>query len=72
MGNVNFQPQQDPGAGALRHWDARFRVAGSHSQRMNAVFADGHVQGINYSVNLGVFQNLCNITDGQVIDSSSY
>ena len=42
------------------------------ASKFNAVFADGHVQGISYSVTTTILGNLCNISDGNVIDPNSY
>ena len=43
-----------------------------HIGKMNAVFCDGSVQGINYSVTKTVFERLCYINDGNVVQSNSY
>jgi prepilin-type N-terminal cleavage/methylation domain-containing protein/prepilin-type processing-associated H-X9-DG protein len=39
----------------------------SHPLKFNAVFADGSVRPISYSVNLTIFGYLCNVADGQVV-----
>jgi prepilin-type N-terminal cleavage/methylation domain-containing protein/prepilin-type processing-associated H-X9-DG protein len=44
----------------------------SHPDRFNAVFADGSVRGISYSINPTVFSYLGNISDGQVISGSDF
>jgi prepilin-type N-terminal cleavage/methylation domain-containing protein/prepilin-type processing-associated H-X9-DG protein len=44
----------------------------SHPDRFNAVFADGSVRSIPYSINPTVFSYLGNISDGQVISSSDF
>jgi prepilin-type processing-associated H-X9-DG protein len=44
----------------------------SHPGRINAVFADGSVNSISYSVNPTVFSYLGNRSDGQVISASDY
>jgi prepilin-type N-terminal cleavage/methylation domain-containing protein/prepilin-type processing-associated H-X9-DG protein len=44
----------------------------SHPGRFNAVFADGSVHGISYSINPTVFRYLGNRSDGQVISASDY
>jgi len=43
-----------------------------HTGKINAVFCDGSVQGISYSVTTAVMQQLCYINDGTVIPSGSY
>jgi prepilin-type N-terminal cleavage/methylation domain-containing protein/prepilin-type processing-associated H-X9-DG protein len=44
----------------------------SHPGRFNAVFADGSVHSISYSINPMVFSYLGNRSDGQVISGSDY
>jgi prepilin-type N-terminal cleavage/methylation domain-containing protein/prepilin-type processing-associated H-X9-DG protein len=44
----------------------------SHPGRFNAVFADGAVRPISYSVNPTVFRYLGNVSDGQAIGSSDF
>jgi prepilin-type N-terminal cleavage/methylation domain-containing protein/prepilin-type processing-associated H-X9-DG protein len=44
----------------------------SHPGRINAVFADGSVHTISYSVDPVVFLNLCDKADGQVINTSDF
>ena len=61
---TNRQPAPDfVGSG-----DGAQRFGSSHPQRFQAVFCDGSVHGITYSINLTVFSNLGNIRDGQVIN----
>jgi prepilin-type N-terminal cleavage/methylation domain-containing protein/prepilin-type processing-associated H-X9-DG protein len=57
------QPQPDGRAGG----DGNQRFGSSHPQRFNAVFADGSVRSISYSVNLQTFNWMCNINDGHVV-----
>jgi prepilin-type N-terminal cleavage/methylation domain-containing protein len=57
----NYQPQED----GLTNTIADF--GSSHVGRFNAVFADGTVHSINYSIDIVVFRNLCNIADGNPI-----
>jgi len=72
LGNSNVQVQPD-GPGASCSGDGGTHGFGvSHASKMNAVFMDGSVQGVSYSVSTGVFQNLCNISDGLVINPTSY
>jgi len=71
LGNVNYQPQQDLPA-STNCGTGTHGFGSAHIQAMNAVFADGHVQPISYSVNLTVFQNLCGTNDGNVIVSGSF
>jgi prepilin-type N-terminal cleavage/methylation domain-containing protein/prepilin-type processing-associated H-X9-DG protein len=44
----------------------------SHPGRFNAVFADGSVNSISFSINPTVFSYLGNRSDGQVVSSSDY
>jgi len=44
----------------------------SHIGGMNACFADGSVRTVSYTVTLAVFQNLCNVSAGNVIPEGSY
>lgn len=44
----------------------------SHPAGFQAVFADGSVHQLPFSINLTVFMNLGNISDGQAIDSSGW
>src|SRR5262249_28732837 len=52
--------------------DGDGRFGSSHPGRFNAVFADGSVRPISYSVNDIVFEYLGNRSDGEVIDSSDF
>jgi prepilin-type processing-associated H-X9-DG protein len=53
--------------------DGREDVFGSsHPARFNAVFADGSVHSLSYSINPAVFSYLGNKSDGQVISASDY
>jgi prepilin-type N-terminal cleavage/methylation domain-containing protein/prepilin-type processing-associated H-X9-DG protein len=61
-----FQPQQDP----LTNTVAGFGSA--HTGKFNAVFADGSVKGIKYSVNLTIFTALCTIAGGEIVQDNSY
>jgi prepilin-type N-terminal cleavage/methylation domain-containing protein/prepilin-type processing-associated H-X9-DG protein len=44
----------------------------SHTGRINAVFADGSVHGVSYSVSTAVFRRLGDCSDGQVLDASGF
>jgi prepilin-type processing-associated H-X9-DG protein len=44
----------------------------SHSGKMHAVFADGSVRSISYTINPTIFKYLCNKSDGQVIDNLDF
>ncbi|HTU23313.1 MAG TPA: DUF1559 domain-containing protein [Gemmataceae bacterium] len=44
----------------------------SHPAKFNAVFCDGSVQNISYSVTTTVFAELCGINDGAVIAAGSF
>ena len=68
MGSYSYQPQQDLTASTGCN-QGTHGFGSAHGSRFNAVFCDGHVSTIGYSVNLTVFQNLSNINDGQVIPS---
>jgi prepilin-type N-terminal cleavage/methylation domain-containing protein/prepilin-type processing-associated H-X9-DG protein len=44
----------------------------AHTGKFNAVFCDGSVQGISYSVVPAVLAELCGINDGLIIQAGSY
>jgi prepilin-type processing-associated H-X9-DG protein len=71
MGNALVQPQQDlsaiTGCGQGTHG-----FGSSHIGAFNAVFCDGHVQPIQYAVNINTFYYLTAINDGQVIDFTTF
>ena len=61
------QPARDSNDRAdYRNQDGRF--GSSHVGVFNAVFADGAVRKINYSVDLTVFQRICVRNDGQPVN----
>jgi prepilin-type N-terminal cleavage/methylation domain-containing protein/prepilin-type processing-associated H-X9-DG protein len=62
---TNRTPRQDLNAPS---GDGDGRFGSSHPGRFNAVFCDGSVRSVSYSVNGTVFKNLGNRNDGQVID----
>jgi prepilin-type N-terminal cleavage/methylation domain-containing protein/prepilin-type processing-associated H-X9-DG protein len=65
---TNRTPMQDLNAPS---GDGDGRFGSSHPGRFNAVFCDGSVRSVSYSVNGTVFKNLGNRNDGQVIDLSN-
>jgi prepilin-type N-terminal cleavage/methylation domain-containing protein/prepilin-type processing-associated H-X9-DG protein len=44
----------------------------AHTSGANAVFCDGSVRSISYSIKLDVHQNLCQRNDGHTIDGSAF
>lgn len=60
----SLQPMIDSNNGS--GWGEQ-RFGSSHQGRFYAVFADGAVHGISYSVNLTNFSNMCRIDDGQAV-----
>jgi prepilin-type N-terminal cleavage/methylation domain-containing protein/prepilin-type processing-associated H-X9-DG protein len=52
--------------------NGQYLFGSSHTGGFNAVFADGSVHFIPYSINATVFSYLGNRSDGQVIDGSSF
>jgi prepilin-type processing-associated H-X9-DG protein len=46
--------------------------AGPHPGGINAMFGDGSVKFIKYSVDASTFRRLCVIDDGEVISADSY
>jgi prepilin-type N-terminal cleavage/methylation domain-containing protein/prepilin-type processing-associated H-X9-DG protein len=61
-----FQPQQDGLTNTIKDFGS------AHTGKMNAVFGDGSVRGISYSVNVLIFNHLCNIADGAIVPDNSY
>lgn len=49
-------------------WDQARRFGSSHNEGVYAVFADGTVRSISYSIDPIVFQNLGNKSDGNSVD----
>jgi prepilin-type N-terminal cleavage/methylation domain-containing protein/prepilin-type processing-associated H-X9-DG protein len=58
-------------SGSSYGWRAQFLFGSAHPSGINAVFADGSVHIIGYTVNPIVFNALGHISDGAVIDPSS-
>src|SRR5262249_20710732 len=52
--------------------DGGKRFGSSHPGRFNAVFADGSVHSIPYSINARTFSFLGNKSDGNVLDASDF
>jgi prepilin-type N-terminal cleavage/methylation domain-containing protein/prepilin-type processing-associated H-X9-DG protein len=48
------------------------RFGGSHVGRLNAVFADGSVRAISFTIDTAVFKNLGNKSDGQVVANDDF
>jgi prepilin-type processing-associated H-X9-DG protein len=48
--------------------DGEMRFGASHPSRFNAVFADGSVRSISYTIDSVTFKNLGDKSDGQVIN----
>jgi prepilin-type processing-associated H-X9-DG protein len=76
MGNALVQPQQDltaiSGCGSTSPIQGTHGFGSSHVGAFNTVFCDGHVQPIQYSVNINTFYWLTQINDGQVIDFTTF
>jgi len=71
LGRTDIQVQQD-WSGTCPNGGGTHGFGSSHAGKMNAVFCDGSVQGINYSVTTAVFGSLGSINDGAVIAANSY
>jgi prepilin-type N-terminal cleavage/methylation domain-containing protein/prepilin-type processing-associated H-X9-DG protein len=59
-------------AGDSYGWRAQFLFGSAHPSGFNAVFADGSVHSIPYSISPNVFNALGHISDGSVVDLSSF
>jgi prepilin-type N-terminal cleavage/methylation domain-containing protein/prepilin-type processing-associated H-X9-DG protein len=68
VGRSDIQPQPDQ-SGCT---EGTHGFGSAHAGRFNAVFCDGSVRTISYSVSTTVFQNLSNVSDGNPIDPNSY
>jgi prepilin-type processing-associated H-X9-DG protein len=53
-------------------WDKKRRFGSSHINGINAVFADGSVRAIAYTIDPTIFSCLGNRSDGQVINASDF
>lgn len=62
-------PIQDrPYVGTSDLW----QFGSAHQGGMMAVFADGSVHGVSYSISVGVFQNLCRYNDGNPVNPGDF
>jgi prepilin-type N-terminal cleavage/methylation domain-containing protein/prepilin-type processing-associated H-X9-DG protein len=57
----NYPPQMDGPTNTISDFGS------SHDGGINALFADGSVHVVTYSISVNVFRLLCNASDGQVI-----
>ncbi len=64
-----YGPVPDQPLDKLAYWQM---FGSAHPQGVNAVFADGSVRQIGYSIANSVFQLLCRKDDGQTIDMSIF
>jgi prepilin-type processing-associated H-X9-DG protein len=53
-------------------WDEERRFGSSHRDRFNAVFADGSVRPISYTIDPTIFSYLGNRSDGNVVDENKF
>jgi prepilin-type N-terminal cleavage/methylation domain-containing protein/prepilin-type processing-associated H-X9-DG protein len=65
---TNKAPAQDPSSGD----SGGMRFGSAHTGRFNAVFVDGSVHSISYSIDPTLFSYLGNINDGQVVNGSDF
>jgi prepilin-type N-terminal cleavage/methylation domain-containing protein len=63
-------PGDPPGAPPFCFYE--FPFGSSHSGVFQAVFCDGSVRGIEYSIDMTIFQRLGHRKDGQVMDESQF
>jgi prepilin-type N-terminal cleavage/methylation domain-containing protein/prepilin-type processing-associated H-X9-DG protein len=70
-GGTIIQPQVDLNA-ASACTQCAHAYGSSHNSKFNAVFCDGSVQGISYSVTVPIIQALGGINDGTVVANGSY
>jgi prepilin-type N-terminal cleavage/methylation domain-containing protein len=59
---VELQPQRDSNSGV-----SGYEFGGAHPGRMTGLMGDGSVRGINYNINLTIFQRLGHRSDGQTL-----
>jgi prepilin-type N-terminal cleavage/methylation domain-containing protein/prepilin-type processing-associated H-X9-DG protein len=65
-------PLLDPAGIGTGPDDGGKRFGSSHPGRFNAVFADGSVHSLSYSIDPRTFSYLGNKSDGQVLDASDF
>jgi len=74
VGRTDVPPGQDTPADALvgtaPNWNSS--LGSSHPGLFQAVFADGSVHGISYSIDPNVLRSLGNVSDGQTIDAYNW
>ena len=64
-------PASEYNQGAL-WWKERITFGSAHSAGIHAVFGDNSVRTVSYEIDRGVFNNLGNRNDGQVVDESAW
>jgi prepilin-type N-terminal cleavage/methylation domain-containing protein/prepilin-type processing-associated H-X9-DG protein len=65
------KPVRNTGTSGTVGWRSAFLFGSPHPAGINALFADGSVHVVGYSVNPIVFNALGHISDGSVVDTSS-
>jgi prepilin-type N-terminal cleavage/methylation domain-containing protein len=64
-------PASEYNQGAL-WWKERITFGSAHSAGIHAAFGDNSVRTVSYEIDRGVFNNLGNRNDGQVVDDSAW
>jgi prepilin-type N-terminal cleavage/methylation domain-containing protein len=70
-----FPPQADyssPTLSAAKIHPNIFQFGGPHHDSLQAVFADGSVHRLRYTINPDVFKRICNRADGSPVDASDF
>jgi hypothetical protein len=67
--STGIQPASDDTLGAALD-EPKYRFGSAHKSAMHAVFGDGSVRGISYTINTGVFDGLGDRRDGAALDLS--
>jgi hypothetical protein len=68
-------PARDYSAPTLRSSEIHpriFQFGGPHHSALQAVYADGSVHTLSYTIDPEIFKRVCNRADGLPIDASSY